>query len=289
MLSIVPREEIFAQTGIQFMQINSLVQLYAMKAAGDPALESARTLLMMPDLFNYWLTGVARNELTIASTSQFYNPREKRWAVELLQKLDLPATILGQIVQPGKRLGPLLPSIAETAGLSAVPVYATGGHDTASAVAAAPAEGRDWLYISSGTWSLMGAELDEPVINNRLLEMNLTNEMGAGGKVRLLKNIAGLWLLQECRRAWALEGAEFTYDDLARQAAAAKPFVAILDPDAFLEPGDMPGRIAEYCKSTGQRPPASSAEISRMILESLALRYRQVLEMIESVLDRRLR
>ena len=286
-LSIVPREEIFAHTGIQFMQINSLIQLYAMKAAADPALASARRLLMMPDLFNYWLTGVARCELTIASTSQFYNPREKRWAVELFEKLELPTTILGQIVQPGACLGTLLPSVAETAGLGDVPVYATGGHDTASAVAAAPAEGHDWLYISSGTWSLMGAELDEPVINNRLLEMNLTNEMGAGGKVRLLRNIAGLWLLQECRRAWALEGAEFTYEDLARQAAGAKPFVAILDPDAFLEPGDMPRRIAEYCNATGQRPPASSAEISRMILESLALRYRQVLEMIESLLDRR--
>src|SRR5258708_35263051 len=133
----------------------------------------------------------------------------------------------------------------------------------------------------------MGVELDQPVINDRLMAMNLTNEMGAGGKVRLLRNIAGLWLLQECRRAWALEGAEFSYEDLARQAAAAKPFTAILDPDAFLEPGDMPGRISEYCKSTGQRPPASSAEISRMILESLALRYRQGLEMIEALLGRR--
>jgi rhamnulokinase len=286
-LALVPREEIFSHTGVQFMQINSLIQLYAMKAAGDPALESARTLLMMPDLFNYWLTGVVRNEVTIASTSQFYNPREKRWAVELLRKLGLPECILGQIVQPGTNLGPLLPSIAETAGLSSVPVYASGGHDTASAVAAAPAEGRDWLYISSGTWSLMGVELDEPVVDNRVLEMNLTNEIGAAGKVRLLRNIAGLWLLQECRRAWALEGAEFTYEDLARQAAGAKPFVAILDPDAFLEPGDMPQRICDYCKSTGQRPPASSAEISRMILESLALRYRQVLERIESLLGRR--
>ena len=286
-LGVLPREEIFAHTGVQFMQINTLVQLYAMKMAGDPALVSARTLLMMPDLFNYWLTGVARCELTIASTSQFYNPREKRWATELFDKLGLPAGILTEIVPPGTCLGPLLPSIAGTVGLPAVPVYATGGHDTASAVAAAPAEGRDWLYISSGTWSLMGAELDQPVINDRLMAMNLTNEMGAGGKVRLLRNIAGLWLLQECRRAWALEGAEFSYEDLARQAAAAKPFTAILDPDAFLEPGEMPGRISEYCKSTGQRAPASSAEISRMILESLALRYRQVLEMIESLLERR--
>src|SRR5207244_8981394 len=177
------------------------------------------------------------------------------WAVELFEKLGLPASILGQIVQPGTCLGPLLPSVAETAGLSAVPVYATGGHDTASAVAAAPAEGHDWLYISSGTWSLMGVELDEPVINNRLLEMNLTNELGAGGKVRLLKNIAGLWLLQECRRAWALAGSEFSYQELADQAAAAPPFTAVLDPDAFLEPGNMPKRISEYCRRTGPQCP----------------------------------
>jgi rhamnulokinase len=284
---VVTRDEIFEHTGIQFMQINTLIQLYAMKEVGDPALASARTLLMMPDLFNYWLTGVARCELTIASTSQFYNPREKRWATELFDKLGLPKSILPEIVPPGTCLGPLLASVAEPAGLPGGQVFATGGHDTACAVAAAPAEGRDWLYISSGTWSLMGAELDEPVINDRVLPMNLTNEMGAGGKVRLLKNIAGLWLLQECRRAWAQEGAEFTYDDLAQQAAAARPFVAILDPDAFLEPGDMPRRISDYCKATGQRAPASSAEISRMILESLALRYRQVLELIESLLDRR--
>src|SRR5260221_12210527 len=211
-LSLVPREEIFAHTGIQFMQINTLIQLYAMKAAGDPALAAARPLLMMPDLFNYWLTGVARCELTIASTSQFYNPRQKRWATELFDKLGLPTSILAEIVPPGTCLGPLLPTLAESAGLPAVPVYATGGHDTASAVAAAPAEGRDWLYISSGTWSLMGAELDEPVINDRLLAMNLTNEMGAGGKVRLLENIAGLWLLEGCPRGCGEGGAGVWHD-----------------------------------------------------------------------------
>ena len=188
---------------------------------------------------------------------------------------------------PGTLLGPLLPALADTAGLGAVPVFATGGHDTASAVAAAPAEGRDWLYISSGTWSLMGAEIDDPVVTSRCMEMNLTNEIGAGGKVRLLKNIAGLWPLQECRRAWALAGSEFSYEELTRMAASAKPFAAILDPDAFLEPGDMPKRIAEYCKSTGQQSPEGPAEISRVILESLALRYRTVLEMIESLLGRR--
>ncbi len=187
-LALVPREEIFAHTGIQFMQINSLIQLYAMRMAGDPALDSARTLLMMPDLFNYWLTGVARSEVTIASTSQFYNPREKRWATELFEKLGLPAAILPPLVAPGSSLGPLVAPVAEAAGLDAVTVFATGSHDTASAVAAAPAEGRDWLYISSGTWSLMGAELDEPVISDAVLAANLTNEIGAAGKVRLLKN-----------------------------------------------------------------------------------------------------
>jgi rhamnulokinase len=161
MLRVVPREEIFAQTGVQFMQINSLVQLYGMKESGDCALESARTLLMMPDLFNYWLTGVKRGELTIASTSQFYSPVKKRWATELFDYLGLPTAILPEIVEPGTFLGPLLPPIAQSARLDSVPVFATGGHDTASAVAAAPAEGGDWLYISSGTWSLMGVELDE--------------------------------------------------------------------------------------------------------------------------------
>lgn len=283
----VSREEIFNQTGIQFMQFNTLIQLYAMKAGGDPALESARTLLFMPDLFNYWLTGVARSEATIASTSQFYDPRGKRWAVELLRKLELPASILTEIVASGTCLGPLLPALADRVALDRVPVYATCGHDTASAVAAVPAEGDDWLFISSGTWSLMGAEVEQPVINARSLEMNLTNEIGAGGKVRLLKNIAGLWLLQECRSAWARESAQFTYEDLVLRAARAQPFTAVLDPDAFVSPGNMPRRIKEYCRHTDQRVPTTPAEVARTILESLALRYRHVLEMLESLLGRR--
>src|ERR1035438_8842481 len=220
--------EVFAQTGIQFMQINSLYQFYALKLAGSPALKAARTLLFMPEVLNYWLTGVARAELTIASTSQFYDPRKKTWARDLLERLGLPTGILPEIVAPGTLLGPLLDSVAKAAGLGAVPVYATGCHDTASAVAAVPAEGANWCYISSGTWSLMGAELDEPVINERVLAENLTNEIGAAGKVRFLKNIAGLWLLQECRRAWALDGTEYTYDELVRLAGVAKPFRAVI-------------------------------------------------------------
>jgi rhamnulokinase len=281
---VVPRAEVFAQTGIQFMQLNSLYQFYALKLAGSPALEAARTLLFMPDLLNYWLTGVARAELTIASTSQFYDPRNKTWARDLLERLGLPTGILPEIVAPGTLLGPLL---AGAAGLGAVPVYATGCHDTASAVAAVPAEGSNWCYISSGTWSLMGAELDEPVIDERVLAENLTNEIGAAGKVRFLKNIAGLWLVQECRRAWAQAGAEYTYDELTRLAGEAGPARATIDVDAFLEPGDMPRKIAAHCRARGQTPPETPGEFTRTILESLAQRYRQVLESLEALAGRR--
>ncbi|MCL6544339.1 MAG: rhamnulokinase [Bryobacteraceae bacterium] len=287
--AVVPREEIFAQTGIQFMQLNTLYQLYAMKLSGSPGLEAASRLLFMPDLFNYWLTGVQRNELTEVSTSQFYNPVQKRWATELFEALGLPVSILGEIVPPGTLLGPLLPQVAEYAGLDPVSVYATASHDTAAAVASVPAEGEDWVYISSGTWSLMGVELAEPIINERSLALNFTNEIGFGGRIRFLKNIAGLWLLQECRRAWAQEGTEYSYDDLTKMASEAAPFKALLHPDAFLHPGGMPERIASWCRSRGGSVPETPGEFARTIFESLALRYRQVLESLESVTGRRLK
>jgi rhamnulokinase len=276
----IPRDEVFAQTGVQFMQLNTLYQLYAMKLAASPALCSARTLLNIPDLFNYWLTGVAKSETTIASTTQFFDPRRMQWATGLLDRLDLPVGILCPLVEPGTLLGKMLePPHA--------PVYATAGHDTAAAVAAVPAGDRkDWCYLSSGTWSLMGVELDAPVMESRCLRLNYTNEVGAGGKIRLLKNIAGLWLLQECRRAWMLEGIEYTYAELTRMAGEASPFAAIIDPDAFGEPGDMPGRIAQYCRNSGQQPPRSHAEYVRVVLESLALRYREVLEDLQGLGDR---
>jgi rhamnulokinase len=283
---VVPREEIFAHTGLQFMQLNSLFQLYAMRLASSPAFETARTLLMMPDLFNYWLTGVARVELSDASTTQFYNPVRRGWATELFHRFGLPTAILAEIVPSGTLLGPLLDHVAEAAGLASTPVYATCGHDTASAVAAVPAQDGNWCYISSGTWSLMGVELPEPVINEGALRLNFTNEIGFGGSVRFLKNIAGLWLVQECRRAWALEGREFSYDELARLAATAAPFRAVIDPDAFLEPGRLPEKIAAFCRSTGQAEPDSPAAFCRTIFESLALRYRQVLESLETLLGR---
>jgi len=279
----VPREKIFEWTGCQFMQFNTVFQLYAMKRAQAPCLGAAARLLFMPDLLSYWLSGTQKNERTIASTSQFYDPARKRYSTELFAALGLPAHLLGTIVDPGARLGTLLEEAGDYSGLGATPVYATASHDTASAVAAVPAAGeRPWCYISSGTWSLMGVELDRPVISPRALEMNFTNEIGASDKVRFLRNIAGLWLVQECRRAWALEGSEYSYAQLTEMAATADPFTAVIHPDAFLEPGRMPERIAAYCRQTGQTAPKSPAATVRIILESLALRYRQVLESLES-------
>jgi rhamnulokinase len=287
--AVVPREEIFRQTGIQFMQLNSLYQLHAMKLNGSPALRAATRLLFMPDLLNYWLTGVAKAELTIASTSQFYDPVRKQWAAYLFGRLGLPAEILPEIVAPGTKLEALLPEIAESSGLAGgTPVYATACHDTASAVAAVPAEGSGWCYISSGTWSLMGAEVDAPVINETSLALNFTNEQGAGRKVRLLKNIAGLWLLQECRRDWALQGREYSYAVLTRMAEEAESCGAIIDPDAFHSPGHMPEQIAEHCRGTGQAIPDQPGQMCRCILESLAATYAKVLANLETLTGARI-
>jgi rhamnulokinase len=285
--SVVPREEIFRQTGLQFMEFNSLFQWYSMKLAGAPALTTARTLLFLPDLFSYWLSGAARAELTIASTSQFYNPIEKTWAKPLLASLGLDSSILPEIVPPGTRLGALLEYLHPTAGFSSeVPVYTTASHDTASAVAAAPAEGSGWCYISSGTWSLLGVEIDSPIINADSLALNFTNEIGAAGRVRFLKNIAGLWILQECRRAWALEGRQYSYEELTQLAAAAPPAPIYLNPDDFTSPGDMPARIARFCRSSGVPAPVEPGPMARLVLESLAVSYRDKILSLEKLLGR---
>jgi rhamnulokinase len=282
LFAVVPRDEVFSYTGIQFMQLNTLFQLYAAKQSGAPALGVAAKLLNMPDLFNYWLTGVAKSEVTIASTTQFFNPATMTWATELLQRLRIPTGMLAPLVQPGTLLG-------KTLEAPLIPVYASAGHDTAAAVAAVPAEGgSNWCYISSGTWSLMGLELDAPLINAQTLAANYTNEVGAAGKIRFLKNIAGLWLLQECRRAWAEDGAEYTYEELARMAAEAKPNSGVIDPDAFLEPGNMPAKIAAHCEAKGQGVPQTHGEFARAILESLARRYRDVLEDLERLSGRKI-
>lgn len=285
----VSRETIFEHTGLQFMNLNSLFQLHAVKLAGSPGLGIAARLLFMPDLLSFWLSGVQRNELTIASTSQFYNPAKKRWATELFDLLGIPTRLLGEIVEPGAMLGTLLEPLRDASGLNGVPIYATAAHDTAAAVAAVPATGeRPWCYISSGTWSLMGLELDAPVINSRVLDLNFTNEVGVAGKIRFLKNIAGLWIVQECRRAWALEGNQYDYAQLAQLAAQAEPLQAVINPDEFLDPGHMPERIVAYCQRTGQKAPEAPGQFIRIVLESLALRYRQVLESLESVAGHRI-
>ncbi|MFN7921967.1 MAG: rhamnulokinase family protein [Bryobacteraceae bacterium] len=288
--AVVPPAEIFAASGIQFMQINSLIQLYAMKLEGSPALETARTLLFMPDLFSYFLSGVKRAEASIASTSQFYDPAAGGWATKLVERLGLDAKILPEIVRPGAALGKILPYVADLTGLDpGTRVFATAGHDTAAAVAAVPAEGDDWCYVSSGTWSLMGVELRQPVLGEQALALNFTNEIGVEGRVRLLKNIMGLWPLQECRRAWALEGKDYSYEEITQMAASAPEFAAVIQPDEFLEPGHMPERIAAYCARTGQHAPGSHAAMARVILESLALRYRQVVENLELLSGRAIR
>ena len=285
----VSEAEIFAATGVQTMQINTLFQLASMAMAGDPKLECAETLLMIPDLFNYFLCGERAVEYTEASTTQMYKLGARDWDREMLRRVGIPERILTRVVQPGTVLADVSRDVLEMCGFAKTfPVIAVGSHDTASAVASIPNLDEGSAFISSGTWSLMGVELDAPVINERTLGLNYTNEIGAAGKVRFLKNIAGLWLVQECRKAWALEGSEYGYNELTVMAAGAEPFAAVIDPDAFLEPGAMPERIATLCRETGQSAPETPGSIVRTCLESLALRYRQVLESLESVTGSRI-
>jgi len=282
---ILPRQEIYNQTGIQFMQLNTLFQLFAMCRENDPALQSARTFLAMPDLFNFWLSGTKANEFTISTTTQCYNPRAKRWAVELLAALNIPQHIFGEIVSPGTVLGQLRVSVAEDASCERIPVIAVGCHDTASAVAAVPAVGSDFIYISSGTWSLIGIESQVPIINEHSLNYDLTNEGGVCDTIRFLRNIMGMWLLQECRRQWAKAGKNYSYDDLtnlAAEASALKSFIFVGD-NRFLAPGNMAARIQEFCSETSQPIPQTDAEIVRSILESLALEYRWVTEKLREI------
>ncbi len=281
--AVVPREEVFRQTGIQFMDLNTLFQLFS--ARGTAALEQANRLLFTPDLLNFWLSGQAVNEYTIASTSQCLEPFSRTWAVDLLRRLDIPSRIFGEIVQPGTVLGPLLPWVAEETGAKGAQLVAVGSHDTASAVAAVPIEGPDRAFVSSGTWSILGVESPRPVVNSRALQFNFTNEGGVCDTIRLMKNITGLWIIQECRRQWALEGAKLGWDEIVSLARAAKPFAAVIDVDHpdFSRPGDMPARIVAYCKRTGQTPPADRGEVARTVFEAIALKYRRVLEMTEQL------
>ena len=280
------RQEIFEHTGIQFMPLNTLYQLYATAVLQPARLESAGTLLMIPDLFNYWLTGRKGCELTDASTTQFFDAHRRTWSREIFERLGLPFRILPEIHPPGTVLGPLLPSVAEEVGLPDVPVIAPASHDTASAVAAVPAAGDDYIYISSGTWSAVGAEVDQPVITAQTLRDNFTNESGVDGKYLFRKNVMGLWLLQESRRTWAEAGQEYDYATLVRMGAQARPFGPVVEPDheSFLAPGDMPSRINDFCRNTGQEPPTDRGALVRCVLESLALKYRWIVDRMEEAL-----
>ena len=273
----VPKEEIYETTGIQFIRINTLYQLLAMR--GSPLLEVTESLLLIPDLINYWLTGEKACEFTNATTTQLYGLEVGGWAQDLLQRVSLPGDVFPKVVPPATELGPLLPEVAEEVGLGAqLPVVAVASHDTASAVVAVPAEGESFAYISSGTWSLVGVETPEPVVAQEAMDANFTNEGGFGGRTRFLKNVMGLWLLQECRRIWAQEGQEYSYEELAHLAEEAPASGPLVDPDhpSFLAPGDMPSRIRRFCEATDQRPPEEVGQVARCIFESLALKYQWV-------------
>ncbi len=288
----IPREEIYSLTGIQFMQINSLFQLYSVALNDATTLENCETLLFMPDLFNYFLTGKKVSEYTIASTSQLLNARTKLWDETLFTKLGLPPHAMAPIVHPCTVIGKLLPEIADEVGLNEdVDVIAVGCHDTASAVVAVPAAGIDWAYLSSGTWSLLGVESDQPIMNEESLRYNFTNEGGIGSSIRFLRNVMGLWLLQETRRSWAKQGKSYSYAALAAMAEASPAFRSIIDPDddSFLNPPDMPQAIQAFCKKTGQLVPKHEGEFVRCIFESLAFKFKIVLNRISSITKRSIR
>ncbi len=290
----IPRQRLYELTGLQILPINTVYQLLAMRQTDSPILDQAETLLMMGDLLGFLLTGVRAGEWTNASTTQLLEARTRRWSLEICHALEIPEAILPELVEPGHVLGPLAGSVVDEVGLAGVPVIAPATHDTASAVAAVPAvgttrdaEGRpNWCYISSGSWSLMGVETTAPVIDERTAAANFTNEGGIAGTTRLLKNIMGLWLVQECRRTWSGAGREFSYAELAARAEAAVPFRSVIDPDfgGFLAPGDMPSRIAEYCRRSDQPVPEDEGGFVRCALEALALKYRWVLDRLEEIL-----
>ncbi len=285
--AVVDPKTLFEETGIQFMPLNTIYQL----AAESPERRaSAHRMLMIADAVNFFLSGVARVEESNASTSQLYNPRTRDWSRTLIAAIGLPESLFPAVVSSGSKLGRLKLELAAETGLGEIEVLASCSHDTGAAVAAVPASGDGWAYLSSGTWSLMGVELPSPLITEACREFNFTNEIGFGGSIRLLKNISGLWLVQECRRNWAEAGQAFDYAELTRLAAGEEPFVSLIDPtDArFLAPTNMPAAIASFCRETRQAVPQTPGAIVRCALESLALLYRRTLEQIEALTGKRI-
>jgi rhamnulokinase len=274
---------IFEETGIQFMPINTIYHLASDVEKSRALLEAADCFLMIGDYFNYLFSGVACVDESNASTTQLYNPRTRSWSEVLIERCDMPRKIFPKLVSPGTVLGPLLPEVARETGLADVRVIATCSHDTGEAVAAVPSQDADWAFLSSGTWSLIGVERVGPLINEEARALNFTNEAGFGGTTRFLKNIVGLWILQESRRAWARKGSELDYAILTAEAEKAEPFRSLIDPNAarFAKPCEMPDNIAAYCSETGQPAPETPGQFARCILESLALSYRKALRTCE--------
>lgn len=281
--AILSKEEIFAKTGLAFMYFNTLYQLLAMKETCDPQLEIADKLLLLPDLMAYFLTGKLGTEYTIASTTQLVDPYTRDWAWDLIDAFQLPRHLLTPIEPSGTLRGYLLDEIARETGVGKVPVIAVASHDTAAAVAAVPAGDEDFAYLSSGTWSLLGAEIRQPLCAPSVMEANYTNEGGVDGTIRLLKNIMGMWIINECKREWDRRSDAVDFAGLVERARGAEPFSAILnvDDDCFTAPGDMPRRVQDYCRRTGQKVPEGRGQICRVVYESLALKYRWGIERLE--------
>jgi len=281
---IMPREKLYEKTGIQFMQFNTIFQLFAAKRDLCPMLANAEDLLFIADLFNYFLTGVKKNEFTFATTSQLFNPKIMNWDSELIETLKVDPNLFSQIIYPGEIIGELKENYRIETGMNAVPVVAVATHDTGSAIVSVPAFGSDFAYISSGTWSLMGLENSEAVITPASLANNITNEGGAFNTWRYLKNIMGLWLIQQTRKAW-LKEKEYSYPELVQMSQNAPAFSSLIDPDdhSFMRPDDMPEAIREFCRKTGQAVPDTKEKIVRIIFESLALKYKYTLnQLVES-------
>ena len=289
---LMPKRELYENTGIQFMQFNTIYQLLSAKLANSAALAKANKLIFMADLVSFSLTGQVYAEYSLASTSQLMDMKTGKWSKAVFEKLGLPLNIMPNIVAPGTAVGKLTKNIADELGCGQIPVIAVGSHDTACAVAAVPASAsaNNWMYLSSGTWSLMGIEVAKAIINDKSFEYQFTNEGGAENTIRFLKNIMGLWVVQECRRQWQREGTDLSYDQITEMTADAKPFKAYVDVDydQFLSPGNMPEKINAYLRQTGQETLSDKGEIVRSVLEGLAMKYCDVVDMIESLSQRKI-
>lgn len=284
----IPLEQLYTAAGIQCLNFNTIFQLVADLRDDPRAFERAERMLNIPDLLNYFLTGNMANEYTILSTGALLNASKRDYAFDLTDRLGIPRKLFGKIVQPGYRVGKLLPQVLEETGKTDADVITVASHDTASAVIAVPTQEKDFIYISSGTWSLMGTELDDPLINEQSHALNFTNEGGAMKKIRFLKNIMGLWLIQESRRQWRREGNEYSFAQMEAWAKECKPLRSFIDPDdaSFATPGNMPERVREYCRRTAQPVPETVGEVVRCIYESLALKYRKTAESIQALMGR---